>query len=218
MAGNQEVLNNIIAQLRADSRIDEKQVHVELTDSEVTLSGTVESLAALIAAEDAARSVSGVGRVSNLLNIRYPDEMEQLTDNEITDSVRNRLSLDRNIKSEFIRVSTEEGIVTLNGSIESYRAREHCGKSVSEVQGVVQVINELAVVPTHMFADNQIATEINESLSRMDVSTENITVRVEEGIVTLSGKVPHWNSYYSIEYAVKNIRGVKDVVNELILA
>ncbi|NLG19491.1 MAG: BON domain-containing protein [Fibrobacter sp.] len=218
MAGNQEILNNVISQLRADSRIDKKQVHVELIDSEVTLSGTVESLAALVAAEDAARSVSGVGRVSNLLKIRYPDEMERLTDDKIADSVRNRLSLDRNIKSDFIRVSAEEGIVTLKGSVESYRAREHCGKSVSEVQGVVQVINDLAVVPTHKFADNQIATEINESLSRIDISVENITVRVEEGIVTLSGKVPHWNSYYSVEYAAKNTRGVKGVVNELILA
>lgn len=38
---------------------------------------------------------------------------------------------------------------------------------------------------------------------------EAVTVKVEQGVVTLSGKVPHWNSYYSAEYAAKNTGELK---------
>ena len=76
MAGNEEILRNVKAQLRSDTRIDESRVNVEVEDSRVILSGVVQNLAALNSAEDAARSVEGVRRVENRLKIEYPAQQE----------------------------------------------------------------------------------------------------------------------------------------------
>jgi osmotically-inducible protein OsmY len=80
------------------------------------------------------------------------------------------------------------------------------------------VINGLNVVTSHDISDNQIATAIRESMKRMvGFDIENITIAVEKGIVFLTGKVPHWNAFYSAENVAKNTRGVIDVRNELLL-
>ena len=219
MAGNEEILRNVKAQLRSDTRIDESRVNVEVEDSRVILSGVVQNLAALNSAEDAARSVEGVRRVENRLKIEYPGYSRRITDEKVAESLRSALALDRNINTDFVRVYVDEGMVTLRGSVDSFWGKERCAEIASEIDGVLQVINELTVVPTHNVSDDQIATEISDVLDRMNMlDLEAVTVKVEQGVVTLSGKVPHWNSYYSAEYAAKNTRGVKNVINELILA
>jgi osmotically-inducible protein OsmY len=63
MSKQEETLNKIRDQLLADSRIDAKKIVVEVDNGTVHLSGTVDSLAALNAAEMAARSIENVKQV-----------------------------------------------------------------------------------------------------------------------------------------------------------
>lgn len=219
MSKQEETLNKIMDQLLMDSRIDAKKIVVEVDEGTVHLSGTVNSLAALNAAENAARSIESVKKVDNRIKIRYPGDTAVLTDFTISENVLNAIRMDRNIKPELIKVSVDSGVVTLYGSVDSYWSKMRCQEIISSISGVIQIINDLAVVPNVSSDDNCIAQQIRDALQRMStLSLEYITIVVEKGVVTLTGKVPHWNAYYSAEYAARNTEGVLDVRNELILA
>lgn len=219
MSKQEETLNKIRDQLLMDSRIDAKKIVVEVNNGTVHLSGTVDSLAALSAAEMAARNIESVKQVDNRIKIRYPGDTPVITDEKISENVLNAIRMDRNIRSELVKVSVEGGVVTLYGSVDSYWSKVRSEEIISSISGVVQIINNLTVVPTVSMDDNTIAQQIREALQRMaEINLESITIVVEKGVVTLTGKVPHWNAYYSAEFAARNTDGVLDVRNELILA
>jgi osmotically-inducible protein OsmY len=219
MSKQEETLNKIRDQLLMDSRIDAKKIVVEVSNGTVHLSGTVDSLAALSAAEIAARTIESVKQVDNRIKIRYPGDTPVITDEKISENVLNAIRMDRNIRSELVKVSVEGGVVTLYGSVDSYWSKVRSEEIISSISGVVQIINNLTVVPTVSMDDNTIAQQIREALQRMaEINLESITIVVEKGVVTLTGKVPHWNAYYSAEFAARNTDGVLDVRNELILA
>lgn len=209
----------IEAQLMMDSRIDLNKLKVEINDGIVYLSGTVQSLAALNAVENAVRSIENVKKIYNKIKIRYDENNIVVSDQSIIENVKKILDLDRNIKAEFVKVEIDQGIVRLTGSVDSYWSKIRCQEIISGIAGVNQIINELDVVPTVSESDHQIAIHIHDSLQRMSIaSMENITIEVKKGVVTITGKVPHWNAYNSVEFAVRHTRGVLDVKNELILA
>lgn len=219
MSKQEETLNKIRDQLLMDSRIDAKKIVVEVDNGTVHLSGTVDSLAALSAAEMAARSIESVKQVDNRIKIRYPGDRPVITDEMIAENVLNAIRMDRNIRSELIEISVDQGVVALYGSVDSYWSKVRSEEIISNLSGVVQIINDLAVVPTVSKDDNTIAQQIREALQRMaEIDLESVTIAVEKGVVTLTGKVPHWNAYYSAEFAARNTGGVLDVRNELILA
>jgi osmotically-inducible protein OsmY len=142
-----------------------------------------------------------------------------ITDEMIAENVLNAIRMDRNIKSELIKVNVDSGVVTLYGSVDSYWSKVRSQEIISSIPGVIQIVNDLAVVPTVSTDDNSIAQQIREALQRMsEIDLESVTIVVEKGVVTLTGKVPHWNAYYSAEFAARNTGGVLDVRNELILA
>ncbi len=219
MSKQEETLNQVRNQLLMDSRIDAKKIVVEVSNGTVHLSGIVDSLAALSAAENAARTIESVKQVDNRIKIRYPGNTKEISDKTISENVLNAIKMDRNIRSELVKVDVESGVVTLYGSVDSYWSKVRSKEIISSIFGVVQVINNLTVVPTVSTDDNTIAQQIREALQRMyALDLDSLTIAVEMGVVTLTGKVAHWNAYYSVEFAARNTGGVLDVRNELILA
>ncbi|NLW32540.1 MAG: BON domain-containing protein [Fibrobacter sp.] len=219
MAEKEEIKKEIEGLLYADSRVNPDTITVEMADGRVVLNGTVNSLAALNAVEDTVRSFHQITFVENRLKIVYPGDADILTDESVTKAVKISLKLNCNINDEFVGVDVEEGVVELSGAVDSYWQKIECGNIVSNVTGVIQVINKLSVVPVHKVEDFEIAEQIEAAMKRTGiVDTDYVTVKVENGIVTLTGKVPHWNAYNSAEFAAKHTKGVIDVRNELILA
>ncbi len=65
-------------------------------------------------------------------------------------------------------------------------------------------------------SDERIQEDVNEALMwHGDVDASNITVRVSGGEVTLEGTVEDRWQKRAAEYAIENLRGVKDVHNQL---
>jgi osmotically-inducible protein OsmY len=64
--------------------------------------------------------------------------------------------------------------------------------------------------------DERIRDRILQSLNaEPGLDPSDITVRVENGEVTLSGTVPNWASHYFAESLTGEVRGVNQVRNEL---
>ena len=80
----------VVQELRWDTRVKETAVGVEVDRGIVTLTGTVDSWAARLAAQEAAHRVAGVLDVANDLHVKLPTSTER-TDADIARAVRSAL-------------------------------------------------------------------------------------------------------------------------------
>jgi len=69
---DERIKRNVAAQLKRNSRVDSSTVNVEVTDDEVTLSGTLPSLSVCMAIVKMSENVAGVRRVRNHLKVKIP--------------------------------------------------------------------------------------------------------------------------------------------------
>lgn len=187
-ADRAEIRSDVRNQLEWDYRVDENDVNVAVDDGVVTLSGTVENFSAKEAAAADAWSVTGVIDVVN--NIEVDAEAPGSDAGDISRSIENVLEWNSEIDASDIRITTIGGIVTIEGTVESYWKKVRAEDLASDVSGVVEVQNRLAVVPTDDAVDERIAEDIVNAIERKSfVDMENITVSVEDGVVSLSGEV-----------------------------
>ena len=183
-----EIRSDIRDQLEWDYRVDENDVGVSVDDGIATLGGTVETYSAKEAAESDAWSVTGVLEVVN--NITVDAETGADGQGNISRSVENVLEWNSEIDATDVTVATVGGIVTIDGTVDSYWKKVRAEELASGVTGVVAVENQLAVVPSNDTLDERIAEDIMNAVDRKNVvDTEDVTVRVEDGVVTLQGTV-----------------------------
>jgi hyperosmotically inducible protein len=133
--------------LFADERVKGRQISVETLNGVVTLRGKVDSDEAKAAAASIAGGIEGVTRVRNDLQVVPPDSRKsvEISDDEITRQVENRLAKDGRLKS--VDVRTDAGVVTLTGEVPTIIAGAHASEIAREVSGVRSVKNELVYEP-----------------------------------------------------------------------
>jgi osmotically-inducible protein OsmY len=196
--------------------VDASDVKIEVDDQVVTLEGSVPNYAAREAAFDDPRDVNGVQGVVNNLGIDYTIEPKLPTDANIETFVTDRFRWDPNLKSFKIDVSVNNGWAALEGAVDAYWKKIRAEVKAADVLGVVGVINNLAVVPTESIKDEVIAKHVVEALERnVNVLAEDVDVKVENGIVTLSGEVPSWSARSAAYDGAIFTYGVLDVVDNL---
>ncbi len=138
---------------------------------------------------------------------------ERLADGDITLAVETKLIVEPAVPSHRIDVSTDDGIVTLSGSVDTYTARLDAAEAAASVKGVRAVINEIVVKPI-IRTDAQIRGDVISALA-FDPLTEafQIDVSVENGVVTLEGTVDSYAEKIVAEQVAQNVKGVIDVRN-----
>jgi osmotically-inducible protein OsmY len=189
---DEQIRTDIENQLFWDSRIDETGVTVTVVNGEVALKGSVSTFMAKQAAEDDAWVIPGVVAVENNITVEYPTTVTLPTDADIKSNVKNVFTWNAVIDTQDLEVSVSDGIVTLRGSVDSYWKMLRAEELVLDVRGVLGVVNEMAVVPTEDFVDETIAEDIVNALKRgPNLNVDDITVEVDDGVVTLTGTVPN---------------------------
>lgn len=136
----------------------------------------------------------------------------------LRDLVMRQLAWDPQVDATMIGVTNKDGIITLTGYVETYAARLAAERSARKVYGVKAVANELVVKLAEERIDPDIARDALHALAnRVDVP-EGITVTVRDGHIALGGRV-NWNyQRVSAERAVKYLRGVRGVFNNIVVA
>lgn len=214
----EEIRQKIIEHLKWDNRIDASKIVVDIVGNTVVLSGFVKSTNEKKVAEYDVRSIPGVVKVDNKIEIHL-EEYERHSDEQIAWNVKSLLTLNGEIDENKIDISVNKGTVILKGSVDQYWKKIRTEELVSTVPGVIGVINTLAVVHTPIPFDQTIAQDIMNALERIGtINLEAITVEVAGGRVVLKGKVPDWHSYSSAHNIVKYTRGVTDLTNNLIIS
>jgi osmotically-inducible protein OsmY len=216
MRDDESIKDDIVNQLYWDSRVDSSKVRVEVSGGAVTLSGTLPSLTAGIAAVEDAQEVAGVRQVTNDLTVKVPEALEVRTDKEVKMIIESMLRWNPNIASSDIEVSVDTGVVSLEGPVSSYWDKTKAEKIALETSGVTEVTNKLSVVPTRKKTDIEIAEDIVGALDRnINVDAERVDVKVVDGTVILSGTVPDYRAYRTAYNLAAYTLGVLDIVNNL---
>lgn len=213
------IKRDIIDEMYWDHRIDSSDVNIEVNDGEVILTGTVPSYTARTAAVNDSWMIDGVTRVTNLLTVKFPESFTIPSDEEIKTNADRALAWNPDVYSLDIIVDVTDGIVRLEGTVDSYWKRWKSEDLVSDLKGVIDVENHLSVVPTDDFLDKEIAQDIEAALERNSyVDAEKVTVKVNDGEVILTGTVPTYYAQNKAYSAAAFTPGVKDIENEVVIA
>lgn len=139
-----------------------------------------------------------------------------ISDQSISDHVEDELLFDPAVLSTAIDVTTTDGIVSLDGSVDNLLAKERAAKLAQSVKGVRAVINEIKVLPAVTRPDRQIEKDIEAAL-RTDPATESyeVVVNVDDGVTTIDGDVESWQEKQLVAQVAKGVRGVTDLINNV---
>lgn len=139
----------------------------------------------------------------------------EINDLDITLAVDTQLENDDGVPAYLIDVQTQDGVVTLSGSVPHLLARDRADDIAATVKGVRSIINRLEVLPV-VRSDDVIRREVERAL-KDDPATDlfDIDVAVADGIVTLSGGVNSWQEQHLCVKVTKGVRGVKEVRSDI---
>jgi osmotically-inducible protein OsmY len=140
------------------------------------------------------------------------------TDAQLKSDVTDELTWDPAVNATHIGVMVDKGVVTLTGHLDSFAEKHAIEHAVRRVAGIRGVAMELDVKPavTHRRSDSEIAQAAVEALRLNSlVPPARVTVEVENGWVTLTGRVD-WGYQFAIaEQCVSPLEGVRGVFNEI---
>lgn len=141
---------------------------------------------------------------------------KHISDEDITQAIKEALQVDETVPSHQIDVQTSEGIVNLSGSVPTLQAKERALELVETIRGVRAIINQIVVNPITR-SDAEIQEAIVAALF-FDPATHasEITVTVEDGVATLSGIVESWQKRTLCGWVTKGVKGLREVKNEII--
>jgi len=213
---DEQIKKAVVDILYWDSRVDASDIDVEVKDGIVILRGTVPSYAVKEAALFDTWKIPGVKKVNNNSFVRFPTTAKTLSDSNIETSIVKQLGWNDSTRNENIHVKVKKGEVVLEGHVDAYWKVFRAQQLASDVMGVVDIENKLTVVPTETVTDQVIATSIMNAIDRSyAVNTEGVDVKVKDGIVTVSGKLPTRAACEAALECAYNTHGVKDVKDRL---
>jgi osmotically-inducible protein OsmY len=137
-------------------------------------------------------------------------------DKSLQQAVLDELEWEPSVNAAHIGVVAEDGIITLNGHVESYAekiAAERAAKRVAGVRGLAQEI-EVRYPFAKKTSDDQIAKRAVDILGwNTTIPNDRIKVKVQGGWVTLEGAVDWWYQRSDAENAVRKLSGVVGISN-----
>jgi len=209
-----EIQQAVLHELKWDTRVKETDVGVEVDQGIVTLTGTVNSWAKKVAAQQAAHRVADVLDVANDIEVRLPGASGR-TDPELASAIRHILEWDAFVPHARIRTTVADGWITLEGDVDYYSQRSDAERAVRNMVGVRGISNQIEIKPPREI-QHDLRTAIEEALERQaHRGAKHIAFEVHDGHVTLSGTVHSWAERQAAIGAATGTPGVKHVDDKL---
>ena len=142
-----------------------------------------------------------------------------VSDSWITSKTKIALFSDERVKGTQVSVDTKNGVVHLRGKVDSQEAKSAAAEIAKGIDGAKSVKNDLQVVaPTSRKAvdasDKDIAKTV-ETRMHKDSHLKKVDVRVDGGVVTLTGEVASIGQSARASEMARGVAGVKSLKNEL---
>jgi osmotically-inducible protein OsmY len=169
-----------------DSTVPFHSVDVDVDRGIVTLSGTVDTLVARERAVEMAQTIKGVRSVVDDIQVDPPPR----SDGELRRDVEWALIHDPAADGYEVTVHVEDGVVTLDGTVDSYQEKQLVRRVAEGVKGVKDIQNHITFEIPEARPDVEIEAEIRERLAwNAWVDDGLVNVAVEDGRATLTGTV-----------------------------
>jgi osmotically-inducible protein OsmY len=216
---------------------DIKPWNIDVTTSPggvVELHGEVDTSAARTEAVRIARATDGVTNVEDHLRVRADggSPAQAINDAWLTTSVRARFFLDDDVRGRDVDVSTQNGVVSLRGTVSSERERRQAVAVARNTDGVREVADQLEVRAPGGADDTPRATAGREAADVVGdawittkvqaqyfldplVKAHEIDVDTRNGVVTLDGRVSSEDARAAAEAIARDTAGVTRVRNQL---
>jgi osmotically-inducible protein OsmY len=143
-----------------------------------------------------------------------------MTDTELLASVQAELTWDLAVDDKGIVVSVKDGVVALAGHVPTYPSKWAAENAVKRMARVRGIANDIEVKPASASqrSDKDIATAaVNSLQANISVPAQDIKVIVNDGWLSLDGKVTYFYQKQAAENAVRGLWGVKGVTDNITL-
>jgi osmotically-inducible protein OsmY len=213
MKTDQEIQNDVMDELKWEPFLTASEIGVAVKNGIVTLSGTVDRYAKKIAAETAAKKVNGVKAVAEDIEVKLGTSSKK-NDTEIAEAAITALKWHSAMQENKIKISVENGWVTLEGNVDWEFQRNSAKYMVENLIGVVGITNniKLKTIVASTDVKRKIASAFHRSAT---VDSEKINITLEGTKVILSGKVRSIAEKKDAENAAWLAPGVNSIENKL---
>lgn len=207
-----DVRKAVLTQLEWDPAVDAAGIGVATHEGAVTLTGFVNTYAAKLAAERAAKRVRGVRAVANDLVVKL---IAGRTDADIASDAATVLRLHEEIP-ETVQVTVHQAHITLTGTVPWFYQSQFAEKAVRHIRGVKHVINNISISPPAAGRDLQ--RRIAQALYRnAGLDAKRIHVHVSGGVARLTGTATSWLQRQAAERAAYDGPGITLVDNQIMV-
>lgn len=233
----EEVIGSVFAALEREPRVELHSHFIEVSylDGIVTLTGEVGGVAAKKLALELAATPGPVTGIVDRLRVVPAEPMEDGTIRDhvcnaflaepafdayrVRALVKGELETIRAQDSEHVlEVEVNEGVVTLNGSVQSLSHKRLAGVVAWWVPGSRDVVNGIEVSPAMDDNDDECMDAVRLVLEKDPlVNASQIRLRCRNLVVTLEGAVSTQNSKMAAEADAWCVFGVNGVSNHLLV-
>lgn len=211
-----EIQKDVTDELKWDARLNGANIHIDVKDGHVILSGSIDSYPKKIRAEEAVRRITGVKSVGNDLKVVIPLASKR-TDAEIKKAVSGSIKWNSSVQEDKIKIEVKDGWVSLSGNVDWQYQRSKARLLAEDITGVVGVVN-LIIVDSSAASSQDVKDKINAALKRnYYLNTNKINVEVDNGRAILTGLVRTLAEKNAAETAAWSAPGITSVVNELVI-
>jgi len=140
------------------------------------------------------------------------------SDLSVQNEILEELKSDTEVAHEHIEVSAKHGIVTLNGYVPTFAEKRIVARKAHRIAGVVGIIDEIKVGGPFdkKHTDEEMENFVSAALlSDVRVPADRIKIKVNDGIVTLTGKV-EWtfqkDAAHSVIAPLAGVLGIEDKI------
>ena len=143
---SQQQIAQIQLRLQKNPDLKNNPIGVSVNNGVATLTGTVDTQAEK---SDAARLalVGGIVGVDNRLDVGSKGIREAVSDSGVTAKIKGQLIADEMTRFSDVSVKTNNGVVTLTGSVPDEEALKQVLSVASSAPGVTRVENDLTIAP-----------------------------------------------------------------------
>ena len=182
-----QIQQDVLAELLWEPSVDAASIGVEVKDGVVTLAGHVGSFNEMWEAESAAQRVGGVKALAIEIDVKLAGSSAR-TDADIARSAGNVLDWMTYLPKDAVKVTVEQGWVTLKGEVDWAFQKEGAQSSLRSLMGVTGVSDQ--IVLKGKVSTNAVKSDIEVALQRRaHAEAQDISVSVSGAEVTLAGTV-----------------------------
>lgn len=194
----------VIAQLDFEPEVNPAGIGVAVEDGVVTLTGFVDDYVQKVAAEKAVKRLFGVKGLANELLVRMTCER---TDTDIAKDAIYLLECDVHFLGGKVIVTVEDGLLTLEGTVEWNFQKVTAENAMQCIRGVKAVANLIEVAPAASTANIQKRFE-EEPRRSAEVDARQITVTTRDHPAVLSSNMRSRSEGEETERAAWSVAGV----------